>query len=275
MIRLLQPRLLAWHLLVALIVALFVTLGFWQLARHGQLVDRNAVLASRIAAAPVAYQDGILTLDPDATLGAPDDGRYRPVTLEGTFLQGHDVLLRNRAYQERPGYHVLTPLQPDEPIPGHPPGTLVLVNRGWVPFEYDRPTLPDWTAPAGTVTIEGWFEPEADPPVGPLAALTPRDPAEGPLERIARPDVERLAPQMPGPLAPFLVTAGTLRSEDGTSRDAGEFGADGWVALPVLATPPETEGGPHLSYALQWWSFALIGIIGYALLLRNRLASKP
>lgn len=270
--KLLEPRLLAWHLLVLLVAALFIQLGFWQLARHGQLLDRNAVLEARVTAPADAYQAVITGLNPDAPLGAQDDAYYRPVTLQGTFLPEHEVLLRGRAYQERPGFHVLTPLVPDVPLSGYDPETLVLVNRGWVPFEYENPNLPDWSAPEGTVTVTGWLEPEADDPVGPLAMFAPRDPAEGPLERIARPDVERLAPQMPGPLAPFLVTAGALRTADGATREATDFGADGWVVLPVLASQPEPEGGPHFSYALQWWSFALIGVVGYAFLLRGRRA---
>ena len=41
--------------------------------------------------------------------------------------------------------------------------------------------------------------------------------------------------------------------------------------LPVPPPPPEVTRGSHLAYALQWFSFALIGIVGYAALLRSVL----
>jgi hypothetical protein len=37
--------------------------------------------------------------------------------------------------------------------------------------------------------------------------------------------------------------------------------------LPAPPPPPEIAAGPHLSYALQFFVFALIGIVGYGLLL--------
>ncbi len=39
------------------------------------------------------------------------------------------------------------------------------------------------------------------------------------------------------------------------------------------APPDVTDGGPHLAYAIQWFSFALIGVVGYGLLIR-RAASR-
>lgn len=258
------------HLLVATVTVVFVVLGFWQLSRHGQLLDRNARIEARLAEAPRPYQQLVQGLDPDALPGVEQDGRDRPVTISGVFHPEHEVLLRNRAYEERPGFHVLTPLEPTQALPNQPEGSWVLVNRGWIPFQYDDPNLPPWDAPEGEVQISGWLLPEADDPEGPLAMFAPRDPAEGALERVARPDVERLAAQMPAPLAPFLVTAGTLTTADGVSRSAATLGTDGWVVLPVLLETPQAEGGPHLSYALQWWSFALIAVIGYAFLLRRR-----
>jgi cytochrome oxidase assembly protein ShyY1 len=41
--------------------------------------------------------------------------------------------------------------------------------------------------------------------------------------------------------------------------------ADGSLAL---VPPPELESGPHLSYAIQWFAFAVIGIGGFILLIR-------
>lgn len=278
------PRLWPWHLLVAAVATSFVALGFWQLARHGQLQERNARLEARLDAPTLPLPERLDGLDPDAPPGAPANARYRPTRVEGVLLPEHEVLLRGRAYEERPGFHVLTPLRLDAATTAAldvRAGTLLLVNRGWIPFQTDDPVLPPWDAPSGRVAVAGWLEPEADPPTGFLSGLAPRDPSDGPLERIARPDVDRLAAQMPAPLLPYVLVADRLAPAGAgaparTDGDVQEVrtGVDGWVALPVRVPTPEPEGGPHLSYALQWWSFALIGVVGYAFLLRERLRPR-
>jgi cytochrome oxidase assembly protein ShyY1 len=261
--RLLAPRLLLWHLLILAIAAGFVALGVWQLGRHGKLVERNELRAARLAAAPSAYREIVPGLDPDAPEGADDDPRYRPVFLEGSFLPEHEVLLRGRTLDDMPGYHVLTPLRlSSAQAPGA--GRAVLVDRGWIPFRYDEPGVPSWAPPEGTVVVLGRLMPEADAPQGPLAALAPRDPAEGPLTTVARPDVERLQPQVPVPLDPFVVEATGIEAR--TARD-GEASP-----LPRIPPAPAPEAGPHLGYAIQWFFFAGVAIVGYALLLRRRLA---
>jgi cytochrome oxidase assembly protein ShyY1 len=41
-------------------------------------------------------------------------------------------------------------------------------------------------------------------------------------------------------------------------------------ALPLLAVPPPTlDEGPHLSYAVQWFIFSTIAVLGYPLILRR------
>jgi surfeit locus 1 family protein len=239
------------------VAAGFVALGVWQLGRHGQLQERNALLEERLAAEPRPYRDAAAGFDPDAPAGTDDDPRYRPVVVDGRYAPAHEVLLRGRTLEGVPGYHVLTPLVLDGA--GE---RAVLVNRGWLPMQRDDPRLPDATPPDGPVTLEGRMMPEADPPTGPLAGLTPRDRPDGPLEIAARADVERLQPQMPFALDPFVVELVRTRTPEVPTGPA---------YLPVPPPVPEAEAGPHLSYALQWWFFAGVAVVGYALLLRQRL----
>jgi surfeit locus 1 family protein len=262
------PRLLPWHLLIVAIAAGFALLGVWQLGRHARLVERNELRAARLAAPPSSYREIVPSLDPDAPEGSDDDPRYRRVFVEGTFLPEHEVLLRGRTLDQRPGYHVLTPLR----LAGTGPGgseRALLVDRGWIPFRYDEPGVPSWAPPQGTVVVLGRLMPEADRPEGPLAAFAPRDPAEGPLTTVARPDVERLQPQVPVPLEPFVVEATGIEAMglDARTADAGEASP-----LPFVPPPPGAEAGPHLGYAIQWFFFAGVALVGYVLLLRRRLA---
>jgi surfeit locus 1 family protein len=53
---------------------------------------------------------------------------------------------------------------------------------------------------------------------------------------------------------PFVIQAGTPDPASG---------------LPRRWPPPAFDDGPHLSYAIQWFSFALIALVGTAVLIRK------
>lgn len=256
--RLLRPGLWPWHLLVAVVAATFVYLGVWQIGRHEQLQDRNALLERRLAAATIPYLDARAAFDPDATVGSDADPSYRAVEVEGTFAPEQELLLRGRSLDGQPGHHVLTPLLTSEE--GVPTGRAVLVDRGWVPYRLDDPDLPRSAPPEGTVRIEGRLMPEADEPIGPLAAFAPRDPPDGPLDVAARADVDRLQPQMPFPLDRFVIELERYVRPQDAAADA---------ELPIVPPAPGPESGPHLSYAAQWFFFAAVAVVGYGLLLRR------
>ena len=40
-------------------------------------------------------------------------------------------------------------------------------------------------------------------------------------------------------------------------------------SLPIAESIPALSEGPHLSYAIQWFSFAVIALVGAAILLRR------
>lgn len=262
------PRAWAMHLLVLAVAGTCVSLGVWQLDRHAQLRERNALLRTRLDAAPTAYLDAAETFDPRAPAGARLGPRYRPVHVGGRFAPEHEVLLRGRSLEGRPGFHVLTPLVLDA---SDGDSRAVLVDRGWVPYRLDTPGDDAFAPPSGRVTLTGRLMPAEEPPTGPLAALTPRDPPEGPLDRIARPDVARLQAQMPFELDPFVIHLEAGADADpGVGAFASDPAAEGRASLPLRPPPPAPEGGPHLAYAVQWFLFALIAVVGYAILLRRR-----
>jgi cytochrome oxidase assembly protein ShyY1 len=141
---------------------------------------------------------------------------------------------------------VLTPLDLGD-------GAAVLVDRGWIPFEADQavPVTGAAAAPGGVVTVDGYLLPAED--------ATP--PGAAPVRTIQRIDIELLQGQIPERLAPMAVQ---LASQDPSQ------------ASPVPAPLPELDEGPHLSYAIQWFSFATIALVGGAvLLIRDRRRSAP
>ncbi|QTE30736.1 SURF1 family cytochrome oxidase biogenesis protein [Pengzhenrongella sicca] len=225
--------------LVALAIALAVVcglLGRWQWQRH---VARDAVIAGIEAsydATPVPLDE--LLAGPDAALAGGDV--WRPVTVVGHYDTAHTALLRNRPVTDRAGFHALVPFVPD----GAPSGTVLVVDRGWVPTgEADRPdSVP--APPTGTVEITVRLR--ADEPA------SSRDAPAGQVQAIS---VDQVLAA--GGLDPDRVDAyaayGALAAEDPSA-------ADSIGALPK----PSTDPGSHLSYAFQWWVFALGSLIGFS-----------
>jgi surfeit locus 1 family protein len=231
---LLRPRWLAGLGLVVLVVVSFTRLGVWQLHRLDERRAYEDLVASRLAAAPVPLED-VLAAGADA-----DAIRYRRVTASGTYDTAHEVILYGRTQGDQSGNHVLTPLILDD-------GSAVAVDRGWVPFEDDRPPLADAAPPEGTVRVTGvLFPPEAETTAPPSPATT----------TFAKVDLGALAAQVPYELAPAYLLLGSQQPAP--------------AALPLVAPLPDpADAPPHLSYAIQWFSFATIAVIGFVVLVRR------
>ncbi len=238
--RLFSPGLLAVHLLVTVLAVVFVRLGLWQLDRLEERRLENTVGEQRYSAEPVDFD--VLLSQAGADL---DSLLYRRAVFTGRFDPANEVLIRSQVYRGTAGFHVITPLVGED-------GTAVLVNRGWVPLALDQVPVAEAAPPEGLVTVEGWVHPTQV-----RQGLGPVDPPEGRLTALSRVDIARIQAQVPYELAPvYLVLIGDQDNE-----------------LPVPVKPPTFDDeGPHLGYAIQWFSFALIGVIGYGFLLRRRLS---
>jgi surfeit locus 1 family protein len=233
-------------LLLLIVVAVCVRLGFWQLTRLEERRARNAHVAARLVS------------DPVTDIGQLHDTTglfYRGATLHGVYDGDRSIVLPGRSYRGVPGVHLLTPLLPA----GR--GEAVLVNRGWVPSA-DAATI-DVTdfATSDTVIVYGLLLPFP----GHAESLAQRPARRSPENGFQRVwftvDAARLRAQFPYPLLP--VTVQDLPAE-------GE-GVVGRGQYPARLEPPPLDEGPHLGYALQWFGFALVGVIGWvALVLGGR-----
>lgn len=135
-------RWLATALVLAL-VALFVRLGFWQLARAQEKRALLETHAQRLALPPLSH------LPQEAE---SNQARYRRVHLAGRYDPARQILLDNQVYNGQAGYQVLAPFQPAEG------GCAVLVNRGWVPAGPDRRLLPPVPLARIDAEIDGRIE---------------------------------------------------------------------------------------------------------------------
>lgn len=239
----LRPKWILSHLFVLALVAAMVAAGFWQLQRLQQKKDRNARVAAR-SAEPVAP---VTALSEAGRSYISTDGiEFRRATARGRYLGDQELLVRSRSRDGSPGSWILTPLD----LGG---GQAVTVNRGWIPNSGELQRVPArYRAPAGTVTVKGLVRQTET-----RGRFGPRDPSTGSLENLARADVARLDRQVPEALLPLYVQL---------QEQVPEVGAGDPRPVPA----PELDEGPHLSYAVQWFIFTTVALIGYPLILRRR-----
>ena len=234
-------RRLLLHILVVLAVAAMITAGFWQLHRLSERRDHNSRISGRSQLPVVEVQDLVGSSD---GYDAGKDIEFRPVRAAGAYQPEHQVLIRNRTHQGSAGYWVLTPLRLQD-------GTMVAVNRGWIPHGAGTGAAPVDFAPAiGEVEVTGLVRSTVT-----AAGLQQSDPSTGVLAEMARPDLARLSQQIDAALLPVYVQ---LRYQ---APPAGD--------LPVPVPPPDLGEGSHLAYAVQWFVFAAITLVGYPLVLRR------
>lgn len=241
-------RYLIFAALALVTAAVCVRLGFWQLSRLAQRRARNAVVASRLRL-PELTRLGALPADSAAA-------RFRRVRLVGRFDYAHEVAVMARTHDGSPGVHVVTPLRVADAAPGAP---AVLVNRGWV-----------YSPNGATVALERWREKPASPDslvsvAGFVDEISPR-PARFAAERTAGAggassrsvlwlddrEIEGRAGYAVAPLVVLMENPVTRALED---------------SVPVRLPVPALDEGPHLNYALQWFSFAAIALGGLGLVL--------
>jgi len=215
-------------------VATFARLGFWQLGRLAERRAYNAHLEERLAAPPVL----VTSLSADSATG-----HYRRVSARGVFDFSAQVALAARSSQGSPGVHVLTPLR----LAGD---TIVMVNRGWV-----------YSPDAQTVDLANWREHEGDTltVVGYAETWTGRETAPLPpaLRTVRTLDSAAVAARVGAPILTYYVvqTSGPVAS----------------AASPVRLGEPTLDEGSHRNYAIQWFSFTLIALVGGTLLVRQSI----
>ena len=224
------------HVGVVVVAIVFINLGLWQVNRLEERQLENTVGEARYLADPVPLEELLSGAGADI-----DSLKYRRVTTPGFYMPQDEVLIRSQVYRGEAGFHVITPLL-------YPSG-VILVNRGWVPLVLDQVPVSQAPPSEGTPVVEGWISLTEER--GPLG---PEDPAKGRLVTMSRIDIDRIGQQILSPLAPMVINL----SEEGPS------------GLPIAVDPPVFDDeGPHLAYAIQWFAFALIGLVGYFFLMRR------
>lgn len=236
---------LAGTLLVLLVAGICARLGIWQLDRRTERQARNVVIEERL---------GLPTIELDGASGDTSGLIFRVAEARGEYDVDRAIVLAGRSHQGAAGAHLLVPLRLSD-------GTAVMVNRGWVPALDAAKIDPTDHVPTGPVRARGLLI--AFPEIRSSGDGSRSDgaPPEDFRRLWYRMDIERWQAQSPYHLAPVYI-------QELPVEPAGR--------IPVPLPEPELDDGPHLGYAIQWFSFALIALVGWTvLLIRRREPASP
>ena len=221
------PLLGTMSMLVAL--AIFLTLGFWQLQRANEkkvLLKQYQTLSTE---APMLFKDFLKKNQVQAG---------RKLKVSGVYLNDKQFLLDNRFSNHRVGYHVLTPMQ----INGA--NQVLIVDRGWVPQGRTRAELPSLIPVMEPQNFVGTvYLPSSKQRVLGSAEDNPR---QWPRV-IQRLDLPAIAKRLNQSVYPFILRLDP-NSPNGFVRN--------WKV--VNAKPQK-----HIGYAIQWFAFAIVLLIIY------------
>jgi len=229
-----------WLLSTVLILALaafFVRLGLWQLQRLDERRAANAHITARLEQPAIVVTGELLD---------PEEVDLRRASVRGTFDFDQEIILRNRTWNDFPGVHVLVPLR----IAGS--DTAILVDRGWIPYELadpdERAQFRDAQA-QGEVELTGILRKSHV-----RRGISPEDPLPAEVGRVDawhRVELPKIRQQLPYPLLTVF-----LEEEARAGEQPRQF--------PKPQPDINLDEGSHMVYAIQWFSFAIIALAGYA-----------
>lgn len=199
-------------LVAAIVAAICVRLGIWQLDRLAERKARNAAIEAAFREAPVTVEQAM----------RDSSARFRRVVARGAWSYARETAIMGRTRDGSPGVHIVTPVTLDD---GR---EEILINRGWV-----------YSPDARTVDLARWNEGDRAEVIGYLDHLPP-------------------SLRNAGASMYVVALADSSTTPPGVTRPAR------------LAPPPFGERGPHLGYAVQWFSFAAIALIGAPILVRRQ-----
>ncbi len=221
----------AIFLLTAL--GVLVGLGTWQLERRAWKEALIAELDRKLAMPPVALP----ARERWPQLNAPQD-EFRRVRLSAEFLPGEEALVYSSGSSLRPdatgpGYWVFSPARLVD-------GSIVTVNRGFVPEGKQDPKTRAQGNPSGVIDITGAMRwPEA------RGTFTPQDDAARGLW-FTRDPAAMAAAKNWGAVAPFYIDQEAPDAPGGLPK-----------AGPIKPALPNN----HLQYAVTWYGLALVMLI--------------
>ena len=174
---------------------------------------------------------------PWSSLAGMDSARLRRAVVTGTADTAAEFAILGRSRDGSPGVWIITPMR----VAGSE--QAVLVNRGWV-------YAPD----AQTVDLGRWRE-HRTAFHGYTQSIATTGIASVKGRGIRSFDSAGVDSLLPYKFAPLYLVA----------LDSGDVDS-----IPARLPVPKLDDGPHLSYAIQWFCFALIALVGAGIVARRK-----
>ncbi|HIW92215.1 MAG TPA: SURF1 family protein [Candidatus Corynebacterium avicola] len=213
----------------------FTVLAPWQLGKNKDTQDFQHRLEAALEKDPVPAED-VLPADGSS---AGVEKEWTRVELQGRFLPGDEVLLRNRPVSSTQAYHALTPFQLSD-------GSTVMVNRGWLDASGDNGAgdVPEVSGEPTTVT--GYVRMSEDAP------------SNSPITEEGRLQVYGMSTEAVGDTVDLDLAADYVQLDEESVEATDISGRLSEIPLPDL------DSGPYLSYGLQWIAFGVMVPAGLA-----------
>lgn len=243
--RMFSRRWIIATILVVIAMGVMIRLGIWQLDRLEGRRAFNARVLAQTSQPP-------LILDGQPVAGDLSAMEYRQVSVTGEYDHAHQITLRNQYWGNEWGVHLVTPL--------HISGSqeTILVDRGWIPAEdyqsgdwsqFDEPGIQEVTGIIRAAQSKADYGKRSDPTPVPGGAM---------LQSWNFVNIAAIQQQIPYSILPAYIQQ---------APDAS------WTSLPYRTQPDiEISEGPHLGYAIQWFTFAAVLGLGYPFFIRRQEA---
>lgn len=202
-----------------------LTLASWQVERLKWKNALIAVIDERVASEPIKFKTNLDIKEVE----------FRKTSIKGRFLHAKEIHLSPKYYNQKIGFHVLTPFKLSDG------SGYVLVNRGWVPDGFKEKDKRKNTLANSEVTINGTilrpqrrnvFTPENDLVKNYWFWV----------------DIEKISEYAGVKVSPFVVV---------------DEGRNVKNVYPIkLEVKPELRND-HLQYAITWFSLAITLVIIY------------
>jgi cytochrome oxidase assembly protein ShyY1 len=232
--------LMRWILLVLFVAVLgtvMVNLGEWQIDRLHQRESRNATTVAN-EQAPIRPYGEIFTKT------ITDADTWQRVEAVGTLDAEHQFVVRYRSIGDQNGYQVVVPLRTAS--------GAVLVDRGFVPLPGGQ-SIPTTAppVPTGQVRVVGYVQRSEQ---GRRGAIVPNG------NQVRLINSGALQQSIPYPIADGYITTSSMDPPQG----------GGFEPLDL----PEISNGPHFWYAVQWFMFTGIALLGIFVFIRGDLRDR-
>lgn len=234
--KMISRRWIITTIVVVAAAAVMIRLGIWQLDRLEQRRAFNQQVQAQISK-PVLILNFWKETENLPLM------EYRQITVEGRYDLKNEIALKNQHWQNQSGVHLVTPLL----ISGR--DQAVLIDRGWIPSDaYENG---DWSpfAEVGPVKINGVIRTSTSQADFGMRRDPQPNSFENPVKSWNFVNIDKIQDQYSKELLPIYIQ----QSPDSS-----------WIKLPNRTQPElDLTEGPHVGYAIQWFTFAAILILGY------------